>query len=117
MSCKHERWLYNLGDNVGDGVIYFNDNWFLCADCGSWIGLGSVYPVEKIINVKHLPKDDCPHDITFYTLQSAAVCLRCGYSGRPEPVKLDIKTDLTWINRDKERRQRILEKYADGEIY
>ena len=118
MTCKHEKWLYiPTSVGIGDGKLIFDDNSFLCANCGSWIGMGSLYPVEKIVNVKHLSKENCSHDISFYTLQSTRICLRCGYTWMPNPPKLDIKVDINWKQLDKERRQKILEEYSDGRTY
>lgn len=116
MNCKHEKWLYvptNVG--IGDGKLKIGNCNFLCPSCENWIGVGSISPVEKIINVKHLAKHNCLHDIKYYTLRSTYICLRCGHEWVPElSTKLDIKTNINWEENDREERQKILKEYNDG---
>jgi len=116
-TCNHDRWLYippSLG--IGDGYFHIDDKCFLCADCGQWIQFGSI-DVEKIVNIKHLPPESCPHDIDYFTIGRYYLCLRCGYRWIRELPKLDIKTDsFNWEEWDKQRRQEALERYKNGEI-
>ena len=128
--CKHEKWLYvppRIG--IGDGnLISFgsrqvtgftnilDDDTFLCADCGEWIGIDSL-SIEKIVNVKHLPREECSHDIRFYTILSKYLCLRCGFEWYPERPKLDIKPDnFDYKQLDIERRKKILDDYKQGAV-
>ena len=115
--CEHEKWLYvpsSMG--IGDGRFSIDDKNFLCAECGQWIQIGTI-DVEKIVNVKHLPKDSCPHDINYFTVGRYYVCLRCGYSWVRELPRLDIKADpFDWEEWDRQRRKKALERFWDGEV-
>jgi len=112
--CRHEKWLYvpsSIG--IGDGRFSIDDENFLCAECGQWIQIGAI-DIERIVNVKHLPKDSCPHDITYYTMRRSNLCLRCGYEWIQNPqINLNI---INWEERDAKRRKEALERFKNGEI-
>ena len=115
--CKHERWIYVPGSfGIGDGIFLFENTDFLCADCGEWIPLINI-DIEKIVNVKHVPKEECRHDIIHYTSGSTYICLRCGQRWPRIPTMLELATNLTKEDIDKRRRQRALEKFRNGECY
>jgi len=111
--CKHEKWLYVPSS---DGRFSIDDENFLCAECGQWIQIG-IIDVEKIINVKHLPKDSCLHDINYFTIGRYYLCLRCGYGWVRELPRLDIKADsFDWKEWDRQRREKALERFRNGEV-
>ena len=116
-NCKHERWLYvNPRDvGIGDNTLYINVNNFLCADCGEWIGMGSI-DINKIINVKKEPRETCKHDKSFCTLSGMMHCLRCNFTWCPEPPKLHIGIDTNREERDRLYRKQILDDFSNGKI-
>jgi|GEM_PF-2769945 len=115
--CKHERWLYAPSSfGIGDGVFSIDSGNFLCADCGEWVPLGTI-EIDKIVNVTHLPKEKCLHDLAYYTLGGSYLCLRCGHKWFTSPTPLHVNIDpVNWKERDKKRREEVLEKFKNGEI-
>jgi len=115
--CNHERWLYvpsSLG--IGDGYFHIDDKNFLCADCGQWILFGNI-DVEKIVNIKHFSKEECPHDIAYFTIRRSNLCLRCGYEWIQTPqAYLNFVFRTNWEERDRKRRKEALERFKNGEI-
>jgi len=115
--CKHEHWLYVPSDSrIGDrNVLSLEENRFLCADCGEWIGMGSI-EIDKIVNVEKVDRETCEHIVKFYTLGGTYLCLQCGYSWYPEIKKLEVVSSISaeeLERRDRERRQRILDDYYE----
>jgi len=123
--CNHERWLYVLPSlGIGDRYFYVDDKNFLCADCGQWIRFGNI-DVEKIVNIKHFSKKECPHDITYYTFninyytsQRTTLCLRCGHEWIKTPlVYFNVAASTNWKEeQDEKRREEALERFKNGEI-
>lgn len=115
--CEHGEVLFvpieAMTDSSNYPLSFASEPKFICVACKEYVSRPTNR--DRIVNVPKYDPRECTHPDKIHALSPCYFCLNCGSTWPQRLLKLDIKTDPDWEEKDERFRETVVNKWLKEE--